>query len=81
MKRIHKVSDRTVHNTHTHTHTHTHTPRLVLVKFLNSKSKTNIPASPRQFLKWRDREFPGGPMVRIPHFHYREHRFNPWLRN
>ena len=58
MERIHKVSDRTVHNTytraHTHTHTHTHTPRLVLVKFLNSKSKTNNPGSPRQLLKWRE---------------------------
>ena len=24
-------------------------------------------------------DFPGGPMVRTPHFHYKGHRFDPWL--
>ena len=26
-------------------------------------------------------EFPGGPVVRTPRFHYRGPRFNPWLGN
>ena len=26
-------------------------------------------------------DFPGGPVVKTPHFHYRGHRFNPWSGN
>ena len=26
-------------------------------------------------------EFPGGPVIRTPHFHCRGHRFNPWSGN
>ena len=28
--------------------------------------------------KLRVWDFPGGPVVKIPHFHYRGHRFEPW---
>ena len=27
------------------------------------------------------RDFPGGPVVRTPHFHYRGHKFDPWSGN
>ena len=33
------------------------------------------------FTKGEMREFPGGPVVRTPHFHCRGHRFNPWSGN
>ena len=26
-------------------------------------------------------DLPGGPVVKIPHFHCRGHEFDPWLRN
>ena len=31
--------------------------------------------------KKKFRDFPGGPAVRTPCFHYRGQRFNPWLGN
>ena len=27
------------------------------------------------------RDFPGGAVVKNPHFHYKGHRFDPWLGN
>ena len=30
------------------------------------------------FKLYPDRDFPGGPVVRTPHFHCRGHRFDPW---
>ena len=30
-------------------------------------------------VKFQLREFPGGPVVRIPHFHCWGPRFNPWV--
>ena len=27
------------------------------------------------------RDFPGGPVVKTPCFHYRGHGFDPWLGN
>ena len=32
-----------------------------------------------QIVKMVDRDFPGGPVVKSPNFHCREHGFNPWL--
>ena len=29
----------------------------------------------------RERDFPGSPVVKILHFHWRGHRFNPWFGN
>ena len=26
-------------------------------------------------------ELPGGPVVKTPRFHFRRHRFDPWLEN
>ena len=37
--------------------------------------------SQKNVFKIKEREFPGGPMVRTPHFHCRGHGFNPWLQN
>ena len=31
-----------------------------------------------RFLYLRKREFPGRSVVKTPHFHCREHRFDPW---
>ena len=30
---------------------------------------------------WQGRDFPGGPVVKTLRFHFRGHRFNPWLGN
>ena len=42
-------------------------PRQGLVKWLDLKNK--------------NRDFPGGPVVKALHCQSRVHRFNPWLRN
>ena len=34
----------------------------------------------RQVSEYRVREFPGGPVVRTPHFQCKGHRFDHWLR-
>ena len=42
-----------------------------LVGFLGNKIK----------LKMKLKDFPGGPVVKILHFHCRGHGFDPWSRN
>ena len=32
-------------------------------------------------LKWRNREFPGSPVVRTLRFHCKGHGFDPWSGN
>ena len=32
-------------------------------------------------LLWYPQDFPGGPVVETPRFHFRGHGFNPWSGN
>ena len=32
-------------------------------------------------LKTKHKDFPGGPVVKISHFHCKGHKFSPWLGN
>ena len=51
-----------------HTHTHTHT-------------RPFHSAALASFIINHNRHFPGSPVVRTLHLHYREPRFNPWPEN
>ena len=39
---------------------------------------SNLVYTRMQSVDW---DFPGGPVVKTPRFHYRGHRFDPWLEN
>ena len=41
----------------------------------------SLTRSQSQILNASSGDFPGGPEVKTPHFHYREYRFDPWSGN
>ena len=60
-------------------HQKLYSPNTMNQKNLSAERKTeNLKFySQKNVFKIKEREFPGGPMVRTPHFHCRGHGFNP----